>query len=168
MEEAEPIRIDYFWSKVDAIRDIAGETKFPLLMQVVKATIMLGHENAEVERRFSESGKSVTQERVCPTEASVDGIRATNDGLRPFSSPASVPITKKFLQMGRAAHSSYQSRLEKENEECRKRQRALNEQKEEELRVKAAQEKLSKEKKDLVSKDKELEKMVKDQEEEME
>ena len=70
--------------------------------------------------------------------------------------------------MGRASHSSYHSRLEKENEECRKRQRNLNEQKEEELRVKAAQEKLSKEKKDLVSKDKELEKMVNDQEEEME
>ena len=66
------------------------------------------------------------------------------------------------------AHSSYQTRLEKEKEERRKRQRALDEQKEEELWVKAAQEKLSKEKKDLVSKDKELEKMVNDQEEEME
>ena len=74
MEEARPIRIDYFWSKVDAIRNAAGEKKFPLLMQVIKVTIMLGHGNAEVERGFSESGKSVTQERVCPTEASVDGI----------------------------------------------------------------------------------------------
>ena len=44
----------------------------------------------------------------------------------------------------------------------------MDEQKEEELRVKEAQEELSKEKKDLVSKDKELEKMVNDQEEEME
>ena len=50
----------------------------------------------------SESGKSVTQERVRLTEAYVDGIQATNDGLKPFSSPASVPVTKKFLQMGRA------------------------------------------------------------------
>ena len=40
---------------------------------------MLGHGKAEVERGFSESGKSVTQERVRLTEASVDGIRATND-----------------------------------------------------------------------------------------
>ena len=95
-----------------------------------------------MERGFSESVKSVTQERVRLTEAYIDGIRATNDGLKPFSSPASVPITKKFLQMDRTAHSSYQSRLEKEKEEHRKRQRALDEQKEEELRVKAAQEKL--------------------------
>ena len=50
VDEAQPIRIDYFWSKVDAIRDAAGEKKFPLLMQVVKATIVLGHGNAEVER----------------------------------------------------------------------------------------------------------------------
>ena len=49
----------------------------------------------------SESGKSVTQERARLTEAYVDGIQATNDGLKPFSSPASVPV-KKFLQMGRA------------------------------------------------------------------
>ena len=46
MDEAKPIRIDYFWSKVDATRDAAGEKKFPLLMQVVKATIVLGHGNA--------------------------------------------------------------------------------------------------------------------------
>ena len=167
IKEVKPIRIDYFWSKVDAIRDAAGENKFPLLMQVVKAAIVFGHGNAEVERGFSECSKSVTQESVRLTEAYVDGIRATNDGLKPFSSPASVPITKKFFQMGRAAHSSYQTRLEKEKEERRKRQRALDEQKEG-LRVKAAQEKLSKEKKDLVSKDKELEKMVNDQEEEIE
>ena len=167
MEEAKPIRIDYFWSKIDAIRDAAGEKKFlALLMQVVKATIVLGHGNAEVERGFSESGKSVTQERVRLTEASVDGIRATNDGLKPFSSPASVPVTKEFLQISRAAYSSHQLRLEKEKDERRKRQGALDEQKEEELRVKATQEKLSKEK-DLVSKDKELKKMVNDKEEEM-
>ena len=60
MEEAKPIRINYFWSKVDAIRDAAGEKKFPLLMQVVKAAIVLGHGNAEVER--GKSSKSVTQE----------------------------------------------------------------------------------------------------------
>ena len=56
MEEAKPIRIDYFCSKVDTISDAAGKKKFPLLMQVVKATIVLGHRNAEVERVFSESG----------------------------------------------------------------------------------------------------------------
>ena len=111
MEEAKPIRIDYFWSKVDAVKDVAGEKKSPLLMQVVKTAIVFGHGNAEVKWGFSESGKSVTQERVRLTEASVDGIRATNDGLKPFSSPVSVPITMKFLQMGHAAHSSYQSRL---------------------------------------------------------
>ena len=90
------------------------------------------------EEWYMEEAKPI-RERVHLTETSVDGIRATNDGLKPFSSPASIPITKKFLQMGRAAHSSSQTRLEKEKEERRKRQRALDEQKEEELRVKAAQ-----------------------------
>ena len=49
---------------------------------------------AEVERGFSESGKRVTDDRVRLSEASINGIRATTDGLKAFKGPGSVPITK--------------------------------------------------------------------------
>lgn len=41
-----------------------GEKKFPSIMKVVKTALILGYGNAEVERGFSEKGKSVTDDRV--------------------------------------------------------------------------------------------------------
>ena len=58
-----------------------GETKFPSIMKVVKTALILGHGNAEVERGFSESGKSVSDDRVRLSYTSINGIRATTDGL---------------------------------------------------------------------------------------
>ena len=37
-----------------------GENKFLSVMKVVKTALVLGHGNAEVERGFSENGKSDT------------------------------------------------------------------------------------------------------------
>ena len=87
------IRVDHFWRKIDDLKDVMGEKKFPSIMKVVKTALILGHGN-EVERRFSESGKSVTDDRIHLSEASINGIRATTDGLKDFKGPGSVPITK--------------------------------------------------------------------------
>ena len=70
-------------------------------MKVVKTALVLGHGNAEVERGFSESGKSVTDDRVRLSEASINGIRATSNGLKAFKGPGSVPIIKQLFQLGR-------------------------------------------------------------------
>ena len=78
-EPQKPIRVDHYWRKVDDLKDAMGEKKFPSVMKVVKTALVLGHGNAEVERGFSESGKSVTDERVRLSEASINGIRATTD-----------------------------------------------------------------------------------------
>ena len=83
-------------------------------MKVVKTALVLGHGNAEVERGFSESGKGVTDERVRLSEASINGIRATTDGLKAFKVPGPVPVTKQLPQMGRSAHAHNVTRLEKE------------------------------------------------------
>lgn len=50
-------------------------------MKVVKTALILGHGNAEVERGFPESGKSVSDDRVRLSYTSINGIRATTDGL---------------------------------------------------------------------------------------
>ena len=72
---------------------------------------------AEVERGFSESGKRVTDDRVRLSEASINGIRATTDGLKAFKGPGSVPITKQLLQLGRSAHAHYVLRVDKDKKE---------------------------------------------------
>ena len=72
------------WRKIDDLKDVVCETKFPSIMKVVKTVLILGHGNAEVERGFSESGKSVADDRVRLSEASINGIPATTDGLKAF------------------------------------------------------------------------------------
>ena len=106
------VRVDHYWRKVEGIKNGMGEKKFPTIMNVIKTAIVLGHGNAEVERGFSESGKSVTNDRVRLSESSINGIRATSDGLKAFNGPGSVPITSQLLKLGRSAHAHYVMRLE--------------------------------------------------------
>ena len=89
-EPRKHIRVDHFWRKVDELKDSTGERKFRSVMKVVKRALVLGHGNAEVERGFSESGKSITDDRVRLSEASINGIRATSDGLKAFKGSGSV------------------------------------------------------------------------------
>jgi len=103
-EPRKPIRVDHFWRKVDELKDSTGERKYPSIMKVVKTALVLGHGSTEVEVGFFESGKSVIDDRVYLSEASINGIHATSDGLKAFKCPGSVPITK-LLQLGRSAHS---------------------------------------------------------------
>ncbi|KAK2565467.1 hypothetical protein P5673_010532 [Acropora cervicornis] len=106
-------------------------------MKVVKTAVVLGHGNAEVERGFSESGKSVTDDRVRLSEASLNGIRSTSDGLKAFKCPASVPITKQLLQLGRSAHAHYVMRLEKEQKDKQEAQKQLTLHREQALQMEA-------------------------------
>ena len=136
-------------------------------MKVVKTALILGHGNAEVERGFSESGKSVTDDRVRLSEASINGIRATTDGLKAFKGPGSVPITKQLLQLGRSAHAHHVLHLDKDKKEKEEVQKQLTLQKERAAQMEA-QKQLAKEKKDLNSKEKELERQEAAQQECME
>ena len=156
------IRIDHFWRKIDDLKDVMGEKKFPSIMKVVKTALILGHGNAEVERGFSESGKSVTDDRVHLSEASINGIHATTDGLKAFKGPGSVPITKQLLQLGRSAHAHYVLRLDKGEAQTQLAQ------KEPAAQMEAQKQQLAKEKKDLNSKEKELERQEAAQQECME
>ena len=120
-----PIRVDHFWRKVDELKYSTGERKFPSIIKVVNTALVLGHGNAEVERVFSESGKSVTDDGIRLSEASINGIRATSDGLKTFKCPGSVPITKQLLQQGCSSHAHYAMRLEKEQKEKQEAQKQL-------------------------------------------
>ena len=136
-------------------------------MMVVKTALILGHGNAEVERGFSESGKSVTDDRVRLSEASINGIHATTDGLKAFKGPGSVPITKQLLRLGRSAHAHHVLHLDKDKKEKEEVQKQLTLQKERAAQMEA-QKQLATEKKDLNSKEKELERQEAAQQECME
>ena len=167
-EPRKPIRFDHFWRKVDELKDSTGKRKYPSMMKVVKTALVLGHGNAEVKRGFSESGESVTDDRVHLSEASINGIRATSDGLKAFKLPGSVPITKQPLQLGRSARAHYAMHLEKEQKEKQEAQKQLTLQREQALQMEAQKQQLSEEKKDLQCEEKELERQERAQQDSME
>ena len=134
-----------------------GEKKFPSVMKVIKTALVLGHGNAEVERGFSESGRSATDERARLSEASINGICATTDGLKAFKGPGAVPVTKQLPQMGRSVHAHYVTCLEKERKEKEEAQKQLTLHKEEALQMEAQKQRFAKEKEDLQRKEKQLE-----------
>ena len=101
-------------------------------------------------------------------EASVNGIRATSDGLNAFKGLGSVPITKQLLQLGRSAHAHYAMRLEKERKEKQEAQNQLTLQREQALQMEAQKQRLSKEKKDLQCEEKDLERQERAQQDSME
>ena len=162
------ICVDHFWRKIDDLKDVMGQKKFPSIMKVVKTALIPGHGNAEVERGFSERGKIVTDDRVRLSEASINGICATTDGLKAFKGPGSVPITKQLLQLGRSAHAHYVLRLDKDKKEKEEAQKQLTLQKEQAAQMEAQKQQLAIEKKDLNSKEKELERQEAAQQECME
>ncbi len=91
-------RVDHYWRDVLAIVDSDGCTlKYPNLAMVVKSLLVITHSNADVERGFSDSGQSVTAGRSALTEASINGLRSTRDGLKLFNDrPHLVPMTTSF------------------------------------------------------------------------
>ena len=115
-----------------------------------------------------QSGKSVKDDRVCLSEASVNGIRAITDGLKAFKGPGSVLITKQLLQLGRSAHAHHILRLDKDKKGKEEAQKQLTLQKEQAAQMEAQEQRLAKEKKDLNSKEKELERQEAAQQECME
>ena len=101
-------RVDHYWRKIELMKNAVGDLKYPLIIKVVKAALSLAHGNAEVERGFSESAKNVTKDRVLLSEASVNAIQSTKDGLKSVNNqPHTVPNTKEFIQFGTSAHCAY-------------------------------------------------------------
>ena len=75
--------------------------KYPVLSVFVKSLLVVTHSNSDVERGFSDSGHSVTAERAALSEASINGLRSTRDGLKLFDEkPHLVPMTREFLSLG--------------------------------------------------------------------
>ena len=89
-------RVDHYWKNIELMKKAVGDLKYPLIIKVVKAAISLVHGNAEVERGFSKSAKNVIKDSVL-SEASVNAIQSTKDGLKSVSNQShTVPITNLF------------------------------------------------------------------------
>ena len=84
--DGKSLRGDYYCSKIELIKDGLCHTKYPTLLSVAKAAIALAHGNAEVERRFSDSGRNVTVDRTRVSKASINNFQIATDRLKIFGS----------------------------------------------------------------------------------
>jgi len=129
--------IDYYWKNVFTLKTNTGTDKYIALAKLVKCALALSHGNADVERGFSENGFLLTNGRSLLSHASINGLRATRDGVKFFGNgkPHEVPITKDLLDSVRAAHSRYSIDLEKQREKYLLKKKIKQEQTTENLLV---------------------------------
>ena len=84
LNDGNPLRVDYCWSKIESIKDGMGQTKYPTILSVVKAALPLTHGNSEIERGISNSVKTVAVDRNCLSEASLNNSQIGTDVLKMF------------------------------------------------------------------------------------
>ena len=114
--DGKSLRVDYYyWSEIKSIKDGMGHTEYSTILSVVKTALFLAHGNAEVERGFSDSGKTVALDRTRFSEASTCNLQIATDGLKVFGSlPHDVPITPLFIKLGQSAYRNYRLHVEEE------------------------------------------------------
>ena len=82
--------------------DGIDHTKYPTILFVVKAALILAYGNGEVDRGFSDSGKTITVDRTHLSEASVNNLQIAAGGLKVFVNlPHHVPFT--FIYKGKGS-----------------------------------------------------------------
>ena len=99
-------------------------------MKVVKSVLVIAHENADVERGLSDSGKNETDGRVRLSEPSVNAIRLTTDDLKMYGGkPHAVPVNNRLLTLGGSAHRHYTQMLDEQRMkvEAEKKEKAIRE-----------------------------------------
>jgi len=112
-----------------------GESKFPLVTKIVKASLSLVHGSADVERRFSDSGNQLTEERASMSIKTLNARMIIKDGLKKYNNkPDRVLVTKQLITMGRSAHIKYKAYLEEQKKNEIEKKRKEN-QKEEEKKM---------------------------------
>jgi len=112
---AEHERTDHYWRRIFDIKNGMGESKFPLVTKIVKASLSLVHGSADVERRFSDSGNQLTEERASMSIKTLNARMIIKDGLKKCNNkPDLVLVTKQLITMGRSAHIKYKAYLEEQ------------------------------------------------------
>ena len=115
-DDGKSLRVDYYyWSEIESIKDGMGHTEYSTILSVVKTALFLARGNAEVERGFSDSGKTVALDRIRFSEASTYNLQIATDELKVFGSlPHDVPVTPLFIKLGQSAYRNYRLHVEEE------------------------------------------------------
>ena len=80
----EYVSIDKYWYQVLSTTTSHGAPQYVTLTKLVKCLLSLSHGNSDVERGFSQNNNLVSDDRASLNESSINGLRATNAGIKFF------------------------------------------------------------------------------------
>ena len=137
------------------------------MTRLLKAVLVLPHGNADVERGFSNTTNFLTETRTCLSQASINALQTTKDGLKQYDNKCHlVPISREFIKKGAIAYKSYMERIEEEKriaaelKQQKEKERQQKKKKQEELaKKKADMEKKTRTAKEAIYKERSLEKV---------
>jgi hypothetical protein len=78
------VPIDKYWYHVMSTVTATGTPQYVVLTKLVKCLLSLSHGNSDVERGFSQNNHLVSDDRSSLSEAAINGLRATNAGVKFF------------------------------------------------------------------------------------
>ena len=56
-------RVDHYWRDIFQLQTATGNPRYPLLTRIMKAALVLPHENSDVERGISVNSRMLTAEK---------------------------------------------------------------------------------------------------------
>ncbi|CAF1138765.1 unnamed protein product [Rotaria magnacalcarata] len=146
--------VDHYWKHVLSIKNSSGNVKFVVLGKLVKSLLSLSHGNSDIESDLSENEMFVTDDRSSLNIATINGLRATKEGVRFYGAGKvhEVPVSKALVDSIDLAYTRYSTDQEK-TQKIIKDKEALNASvqllKENELRLAENEQKLIDEQKSL-------------------
>ncbi|KAK2715447.1 hypothetical protein QYM36_010160 [Artemia franciscana] len=96
-------RINHFWNHYFGLVNERGDSKYPKLTKLIKAMLTLSTGSADVERRFSRSGRILGEDQALMSERVLDARLMVYDTLRLYGGkPERFFITKELLNLARS------------------------------------------------------------------
>ena len=79
------------------LKSVVGSQRFCVLTKVIKCALSLSHGNADNERSLSVNKKTLSKERTSLSITTLNGLRATEDGIRNMDGLSNVNVSKNML-----------------------------------------------------------------------
>ena len=96
------IHIDDYWRTVATQKVPTDKMKYPIVANVIKPGLIIGHGNVDVETVFSISNNLLTQKQTEMSVETLNGLLSSKDTLAFHDAErqllSSLPITKTLLQ----------------------------------------------------------------------
>ena len=111
-EDGSVARVDHYWNKVLQLKTQLGSQRFSVLAKAVKCALTLSHGNADNERSLSVNKKTLTKERASLSTTTLNGMRATEDGIKSMNGLSNISVTKAMLCCVKDSYKAYLEHME--------------------------------------------------------